>query len=132
MFFAIEDVIGRDIDQPCPKRVCRAAPILDNVLFGKVVHGIADADMIVLSAVRECIAAEGLEHWVLRLGLDYEVGNGGRVLSSAQRSAVSLARCLVKEPAVLIVNGALDVFGDDERAAMLAGIRAFSRVRSMK
>jgi putative ABC transport system ATP-binding protein len=127
----LPEELRQRVDFYDPQRVCRSAPLLDNVLFGKVMFGIADADHTVLAAVRDCIAAEGLEPWVLRLGLDYEVGNGGRVLSSVQRAAVSLARCLLKEPSVLILNGALDLYADEERAMILSGIRAFSRGRTV-
>jgi putative ABC transport system ATP-binding protein len=53
------------------------------------------------------LAALGLEDGVLRVGLDFTVGTGGKRLSHAQRQKVIFARALLRNPDVLIVNRAL-------------------------
>jgi putative ABC transport system ATP-binding protein len=60
---------------------------------------------------------------IFRLGLDYEVGPGGKLLYGPQRAAINLARCLVKRPDILILDGALSVFGSGEANALLNRLR---------
>ena len=48
----------------------------------------------------------GLEHDLMEVGLDYPVGIAGSRLSAAQRLKVAIARCVLKRPDILIVDGA--------------------------
>lgn len=106
-----------------PDRVCAAAPLKDNLLFGRITYGVAGAEERVLAVVQDCITRMGLEQDVYRLGLDFQCGPGGRFLSPAQRAAVALARALVKRPCVLVVNDALSQFGEAERRQILERIQ---------
>ena len=44
---------------------------------------------------------------VFQVGLNFNVGNGGKRLNVSQRQKLSLARALIKKPDILIVNRAL-------------------------
>jgi putative ABC transport system ATP-binding protein len=114
--------LGRAIEFYDPDKFCQAAPLRDNLLFGRITYGVAGAEGRVLAVVREAIARLGLDHDVYRLGLDFHAGAGGRSLTPAQRAAVSLARALVKRPSVLVLNDALVQFGDAERKTIFQRI----------
>ncbi|MCZ8107767.1 MAG: ABC transporter ATP-binding protein [Burkholderiales bacterium] len=114
-----------------PDRVCAAAPLKDNLLFGRITYGVAGAEERVLAVVQDCIVRLGLEQDVYRLGLDFQCGPGGRFLTPTQRAAVALARALVKRPCVLVVNEALVQFGEAERKQVLERIQDAMRGASL-
>ena len=114
-----------------PEHVCAAAPVRDNLLFGRITYGVAGAEERVLSVVRNTIVKLGLAEDIYRLGLDYQTGHGGRQLSPAQRAAISLARAVVKRPSILILNDALVQFGDTERRAIFEKLAANLKGRSL-
>ncbi|SCX99090.1 putative ABC transport system ATP-binding protein [Microvirga guangxiensis] len=98
-----------------PERICMAAPLRDNLLFGRVNYQVADARHRVAEAVAAVVRELDLLEDVARIGLDHEVGAAGRLLSPQERASVNLVRCLVKRPDILIIDGALAPF-DEERA----------------
>jgi len=107
-----------------PDRFMMAAPISDNLLFGRIAFGVAGAEQRVWQAIKATLVELGLDKVILRLGLDYEVGPGGKLLFAPQRAAVNLARCLIKRPEVLVLDGALGVFGPGEAKIIADRIRA--------
>jgi putative ABC transport system ATP-binding protein len=78
--------------------------LLDNVLFGRVVEQIADAQDQIRTVVRDLFCREGLYEEALAVGLQFDVGPGGRRLTMAQRQKINLARALLKQPDYLILN----------------------------
>jgi putative ABC transport system ATP-binding protein len=101
-----------------PDEVCAAAPLKDNLLFGRVNYRVADAQGRVAEAISAVVAELGLKESVERIGLDHQVGPAGRLLNAQQRASVNLVRCLVKRPDVLVVDGALAPY-DEARAQHL-------------
>jgi putative ABC transport system ATP-binding protein len=102
-----------------PERFCAAAPVRDNLLFGRVNETIAGAR----ERVRLCGAAVidefELRGDVERVGLDHQVGPAGRLLTPPQRASVNLIRCLVKRPDILVVDGSLTAFGEAKAESLL-------------
>ncbi len=90
-----------------PDRYSPGASVLDNVLLGRIAYGQAGAQGTVRRIVSEVLEELDLTLIVLCLGLDFEVGAGGRRLTGAQRQKLGLARALVKRPDLLIVDLAL-------------------------
>jgi putative ABC transport system ATP-binding protein len=78
-----------------------------NILFGRITHGVADAAALVRQAVRETLLDLGLRELVLEAGLSFVAGPGGKRLTQVQRQKIALARALLKQPDVLIVNRGL-------------------------
>ena len=103
----------------------------DNLLFGRVAHGAADAQARVIGRMTEAIDELGLRESVERVGLDYQIGPAGRLLSPQQRAGVYVGRCLVKSPDLLILDGAFSAFGDSQAKRMLDGIIERFRDRSL-
>jgi putative ABC transport system ATP-binding protein len=106
-----------------PDKLMTAAPLRDNLLFGRIGFGGSSAEQRVWDVVSGKLAELGLEQLIYKLGLDYEVGPGGKLLFGPQRTSVNLARCLVKRPEVLILDGALSAYGGAEAKALLDRIR---------
>ena len=115
-----------------PDRVNPAASLEENLLFGRISQGEANAEPRVRALVRRVLADEGLEAAVYRLGLDSAVdpAGGGALAEGAitarERTAIELARCLAREPDILVVATLIDARKVDlgERLARLRRARA--------
>lgn len=105
-----------------PERYNFGATIQDNVLFGRVAYGIASAAERVNGLIREILSADTLEPIVLDNGLEFHVGVGGKRLSPGQRQKLGLARALLKEPDLLVINGALSALDDRQRTEAITRI----------
>ena len=84
-----------------------SASLRGNLLFGRVAYGQARAEERVGELIAELLDERGMRNDVLTVGLEFAVGVGGSRLSGAQRQKVAVARCVLKQPDILIVNEAL-------------------------
>jgi putative ABC transport system ATP-binding protein len=114
-----------------PERVSAAAPLRDNLLFGRIDTSAANAQVAVTGAMSAVIADMGLRPDVERVGLDHQVGPSGRNLNNLQRAGVNLVRCLVKRPDLLVVDGALAPFGEVRARAVGALLLEMCRDRTL-
>ncbi|HRJ69726.1 MAG TPA: ABC transporter transmembrane domain-containing protein [Beijerinckiaceae bacterium] len=96
-----------DVEIYHPERFCSAAPVRDNLLFGRVGFGIAGANETIAELLQSALADLKLEEDIYRIGLDYQVGPGGKLLFATQRAGIDLARCLLRRPDILVVEGSL-------------------------
>jgi putative ABC transport system ATP-binding protein len=90
-------------------RYTRAATLQDNILFGRLVYGQAQAAERINALITEVLENLDLRATVVQVGLDYMVGNAGKRLTATQRQKVGLARSLIKRPDLLIINEALAI-----------------------
>ena len=104
-----------------PERVCAAAPLRDNLLFGRISYQVANSRVRVAEAIATIVREIDLLEDVERIGLDHQVGTAGRLLSAQERASVNLVRCLVKRPDILVIDGALAPF-DEARGQQLLGL----------
>ncbi len=114
-----------------PSKIMMAAPIRDNILFGRIAFAGTKAEKRVWEVVRATVARLGLEPVIYRIGLDTEVGLGGRLLYGPQRAAINIARCLVKRPDILVLDGALSVYGPSEANVILKRLQEIMRGRTL-
>lgn len=84
-----------------------AASVQDNILFGKIAHGRAQAKKEVGEVIDDVVRKLDLEQTLIELGLDTSVGIAGGRLSTSQRQRISVARALIKKPDLLILNDPL-------------------------
>lgn len=87
-----------------PEKYTAAASVLDNVLFGRIGAGQAEGPERVRALVLGVLEDIGLYDEVLDVGLDFNVGVGGRRLSMAQRQKLDLARAVLKRADFIIFN----------------------------
>ena len=116
----VRDVLAKSdgVEFLDPECYCAAAPLRDNLLFGRVSYQVANARLRVAEAVATVVRELDLLEDIERIGLDYQVGTAGRLLSADERASVNLVRCLVKRPDILVIDGALAPF-DEARAQQL-------------
>ncbi|ACA16794.1 ABC-type multidrug transport system ATPase and permease components-like protein [Methylobacterium sp. 4-46] len=116
-----------------PAKVTIAASLEENLLFGRIAGAEAGAGTRVRAVMQRVLAERGLERTVYRFGLSAKVdpraaesglGNRDAALTAAERSAIDLARCLVRQPDILVVGLALDDRSPAEIRAGLARLRA--------
>ena len=89
-----------------PEEYNSASSLQDNVLLGRIAYGIADGPEQVGEAIRSVLEDNDLRDPVFEVGLDFNVGSGGKRLSLLQRQKIVLARALLKRPDLLIINRA--------------------------
>jgi len=114
-----------------PEEVCAAAPLRDNLLFGRVNYRVANAQARVAEAISAIVVELGLRDAAERIGLDHQVGPAGRLLNAQQRASVNLVRCLVKRPDILVVDGALAPYEETRAQHLLALLIELSDERSL-
>ena len=84
-----------------------ASNLQDNILFGKVSYGEAEAASRVGQLLSDVIAETDLRETVVRVGLNFHVGIGGTRLTPVQRQKLILARSVIKRPDLLVVADGL-------------------------
>jgi len=85
-------------------RYSAALSVQDNILFGRVAYEAASAQGRISALVRDIGVDEGMCDDVVRIGLEFDVGNAGSRLSYSERQRIAIARALLKNPGVLVFN----------------------------
>jgi putative ABC transport system ATP-binding protein len=132
---AVRERLSRDGDPGVEfydaERVSAAAPLKDNLLFGRVSHSAANAQARITEAITGVVDEMGLRPEIEKVGLSHQVGPAGRMLSAPQRASVNLVRCLVKRPDLLVVDGALAPFGETHRSKLVRFLLETDAKRSL-
>jgi len=105
-----------------PERYNAAANIQDNILFGKIAYGQAEAQDRVGALIREVVDDLGLYDTVAEVGLNYHVGIGGSRLSPAMRQKLAIARALIKRPDLLVLSDATVPLDSASQAKILDNV----------
>jgi ABC-type oligopeptide transport system ATPase subunit len=108
-----------------------AATLADNILFGKIVTGQAEAGTRITALVRELLDELGLRPLVVTIGLDYPVGVGGARLPVADRQKVALVRALIKNPVLLVIDQAIGPLDPASQARVLERVLAERKGRGV-
>ncbi|MEM7289888.1 MAG: ABC transporter ATP-binding protein, partial [Pseudomonadota bacterium] len=96
-----------------------ATSILDNVLLGRISSAAAEGMERVTLAIQELLDEMGLTDDIFRIGLEFNVGSGGKRLSDTQRQKLHLARALLKRPDILIAKQPLNSLGRKDQEDMI-------------
>ncbi len=109
-----------------PDKYTTGASIQDNILFGKVAYGQAQANERIGDLIATVLTDLDLRGRVIQVGLQAEVGVGGARLSLAQRQKLALARALLKRPDVLIAHDPTSPLDPSEQLAVIDSlVKAF-------
>jgi len=110
-----------------PERFNRSASIAENILFGKIRINNADAQAALRAITSRLVEQHGIMPELIDVGLDYDLGAGGRRFSQLQRQKLNLARALMRRSDMYVFNRPLS--GTDQRMqeAILADSLALIR-----
>jgi putative ABC transport system ATP-binding protein len=120
----LPDDLKDAIERYDPETYNRSATVLDNVLFGRIGHKHPDGAERIRTVVHELLNELDLSDDVLDIGLDYNVGVGGKRLTAGQRQKIHLARALLKRPDILVLNkpiSALDIRAQEQAIRTVLG-----------
>jgi putative ABC transport system ATP-binding protein len=87
-----------------PERFSASASLMDNIVFGHVAHEVADASDRIRAILKDLISELRLDHDVISIGLGFDVGSGGKRLTTVQRQKLNLARALLRRSDYFIFN----------------------------
>jgi len=113
----------REIEFFDPEHYNAAASVQDNILFGKIAYGEADAPVRIPSVLAEVVNRLSLRQIVIEVGLDYNVGTGGSRLSPAERQKTAIARAVLKRPDLLILNEATSALDGQAQSKVTKGLK---------
>jgi putative ABC transport system ATP-binding protein len=108
-----------------------AASVQDNVLFGKIAYGAAQAPVRIAALIRQLLEEAQLRERIVEVGLSFPCGPGGGRLSMAQRQKLGLARVLLRRPAVLILHEAATAIDAAEQRGLVERILEQMRGRTV-
>jgi putative ABC transport system ATP-binding protein len=100
-----------------------ASSVIDNALFGKIEAGRPDSGEKIQQLVASVFNELELRLPVLETGLAFEVGISGRRLSAPQRQKLAIARNLVKDPQIFIVNEATGILDSATQTSVFGAIK---------
>lgn len=110
-----------------PEQYNPAATVIDNILLGRIASNVAEGQDRVFEAITDMMEELELTDEVFRIGLEFNVGTGGKRLSEIQRQKLHLARSLLKQPDILIVNQALNTLDSRGQKTLLEAVLKLSR-----
>ncbi|MEM6460950.1 MAG: ABC transporter transmembrane domain-containing protein [Pseudomonadota bacterium] len=105
-----------------PDRFNPSLTVLDNILFGRIDARRIGARERVLKSIKELIESSGIANTIFNIGLSFDIGIGGRNLSTHQAQKLKLLRALLKQPDIVILNRALSALDADERIQIIHNI----------
>ncbi|MDX1736742.1 MAG: ABC transporter transmembrane domain-containing protein, partial [Alphaproteobacteria bacterium] len=108
LFEKHKDLFATEIQAFDPERYNENLSIQDNILFGSVAFGRADATTKIESILKELTHDLGLFEHIVRASFAFQVGQNGSRLSMSQRQKIAFVRNLLKHPKALVVNDGLN------------------------
>lgn len=120
----LPDELSSAIEFYDPEIYNRNASIQDNILFGRIAYGVAGGAQKVMKLIRDVLDTQELHDDILGVGLDYQVGTGGKRLSHGQRQKLALARGLLKRADLSIINKALSALDRSTQHSIMKKVLA--------
>ncbi|MZR29877.1 ABC transporter transmembrane domain-containing protein [Sneathiella litorea] len=99
-----------------------ATNLQDNILFGKIAFGFAQAADKIGAALAEVVEEMSLRDTIIAVGLNFTVGTAGARLNATQRQKICIARAIIKNPDILILNQATSSFDASTQTRLMNNI----------
>lgn len=119
--------LRHSIERYDPHRYMAAATLRENVIFGKLVNRNPEAQPKFRELAAKLSSKKGLTERFLALGLEFDIGSGGRRLTIVQRHKLNLARALVRRCDYYIFNKALPGLDARVQEDIVKDVLAFLR-----
>ena len=127
----LPEALARSVEFFDRDRYNAASSLQDNILFGKLAYGRAQAQVKIGNLISEVIESLDLRSVVVEVGLDFEVGIGGARLSTAQRQKTAIARAVLKRPQLMVLSEATAALDGSAQTTILNNIREEFRDRTV-
>ncbi|MGT2485628.1 hypothetical protein ACU4GA_05580 [Methylobacterium oryzae CBMB20] len=95
---------GCDVESYDPNRINPRSTVLDNLLFGRIDTARMHGEALIQKEARAVFREFDLERPIQRRGLEKEVGNRGQMLAERVRVRVGLARAILRDPEILVID----------------------------
>ena len=112
-------------------RYNRGMSVQENLLFGKIAYAKGHLQPRVTEIIKDTLKHTGLHDKIVLAGLNCPAGAGGSKLSAVVRQKLTLARALLKNPDILIINNALSELDGKRFARILDRIIELRRGRNL-
>jgi ABC-type multidrug transport system fused ATPase/permease subunit len=104
------DAVGADAPQAFnfydESEYMASRPILTNIFFGNIKTDSTRVQEEINRSINQLLIEEEILEDILAMGMQYRVGSKGENLSGGQRQKLAIARILLKEPKVLVMDEA--------------------------
>ncbi|MFK7855628.1 MAG: ABC transporter transmembrane domain-containing protein [Granulosicoccus sp.] len=116
---------SEQIDFFAPESYSALTPIAENIIFGRVSFGRLGAEDKVYQLLLDVLRSMNLMSPILEIGLSAPAGLAGSLLPVSQRQKLVLARGLIKQPKVLVINEGLSSLDVEETAKILGNLKQY-------
>lgn len=105
-----------------PEYFTVSSSIVDNILFGRVAYGQAQAQEKIGHVIADVVEQLNLREPIIEIGLQFEVGIAGARLSAGQRQKLAIARAVIKRPDWLLLSEATAALDPRSHAAVVKAV----------
>lgn len=127
---SVKDVRLRDLRQKIGM-VTQRSILFDDTVYNNILHGRLEASQTDVIKAAKAARADRFIHEKLEDGYDTVIGSGGGNLSGGQRQRLALARAIVRDPEILILDEATSQIDLESEQLIHQALEQFSKNRTV-